>query len=75
MESLALAAAVVVLSIVILSAASVALSFTSLRLLSFAVGLVTVFSGGWLLSTLPHAWIMGGVVVVCGVVGMWRGWR
>lgn len=72
MASLALAAAVVILSVWGLAGVSLLLSFLGFRLAGAAFGFLSVAAGLWLLCVLPHAPFLGGVNLVAGGVAVWR---
>lgn len=68
MESLALAAAVVMLVVVGSSLAALASGLLRLRVLSWIFGFLSIAAGGWLLVTLPHMWFLP---AWCIGVGIW----
>lgn len=76
MASLALAAALVTLSILGLGLVAAGLSLAGWRTAGGVVGLLAVTSGLWLAVTLPHAVLLWVVPLAAGAwaVGRWA-WR
>lgn len=72
MESLALLAAVVMLSVWGVAGVSLLLSFLGMRLAGAVVGGVSVVAGAWLLFVLPHVPLLGLINIACGVVAIRR---
>lgn len=72
MESLALMAVLVMLSLWGVAAFSLLLSFVGFRMAGAAFGVLSLAAGLWLLCVLPHAPLLGGVNVLAGVVSVRR---
>lgn len=72
MESLALLAALVMLSLWGLAGASILLSLAGMRLAGAALGFLSVLAGVWLLFVLPGVPLLGAVNVLAGVVALRR---
>lgn len=72
MESLALAAAVVMLSICGVSLAALVAGIFRRPVLCWLFGGLSVLAGGWLWVTVPHLWPLA---AWCVLVGMWAVWR
>lgn len=70
MESLALAAAVVMLSLWGCAAGAIVCSYLQMRLMAAALGLLSILGGLWLLRTLPHAPLLWLINIAAGVVGL-----
>jgi len=72
MASLALAAAIVVLSLWFVAGASLVLSYLGFRLMGAIFGAMSAVAGIWLLCILPHAPLLGAINLVAGSVAIWR---
>jgi hypothetical protein len=72
MASLALAAAVVVLSLWFVAVASLVLSYLGFRLMGAIFGTMSAVAGIWLLCILPHAPLLGAMNLAAGFVAIWR---
>lgn len=72
MASLALAAAIVILSIWTTAALSLIFSFIGLRLLGAIFGTLSLIAGIWLLIILPHAPFLSIVNIIAGVISVKR---
>jgi hypothetical protein len=72
MASLALAAAVVMLSVWGLAALSLICSFLGFRFAGAVTGALSFAAGLWLLCVLPHVPFLGAVNLVAGGVAVWR---
>lgn len=66
MASLALAAAVVILSVWGVAGVSLIFTFSGFRLAGAVFGAVSVAAGAWLLCVLPHAPFLGAINLVAG---------
>jgi hypothetical protein len=75
MESLALLAAVVMLSVWGVAGASLLLSFLGFRRVGLALGVLSAAAGVWLLCVLPHVPLLGLLSLACGAVAVRRGFR
>lgn len=72
MESLALTAALVMLSVWALAALAVALSFLGWRLVGSLFGGLSVAAGAWLIYVLPHAPWLGAINLLAGSIAIVR---
>lgn len=72
MASLALAAAVVILSIWFIAALSLFFSFLGFKLLGMIFGVLSTTAGIWLLITLPHAPFLAAINLIAGAVSIRR---
>lgn len=72
MESLAIAAAVVMLSVWLVAFLSLFFSFIGLRLIGAIFGLLSIFAGVWLLITLPHAPFIAAINIIPGIISIRR---
>lgn len=72
MESLALMAVVVMLSLWGLAGSCLLVSFVGFRTLGAVLGFLSMLAGVWLLFILPHAPLLGLVNVVAGAVATRR---
>lgn len=72
MESLALLAALVILTMWGLAGASVILSLAGMKLAGAVLGGFSLVGGVWLLFVLPSAPILGAVNALAGVVALHR---
>lgn len=72
MESLALMAALVVISLWGVAAFSLLFSFLGFRLAGFGLGVLSLVAGVWLLLVLPHVPLLGAVNVLAGFVAVRR---
>jgi len=70
MESLALAAAAVMLSLWGCAAGALVCSYLQLRLMAAALGLLSTIGGLWLLRTLPHAPLLWVIQIAAGIIGL-----
>lgn len=72
MESLALVAVMVLLSILLIDAAAVGLTILGLRGMAICVGSLAMFAGLWLLLTLPGVNWLAVFSIGCGAFAIWR---
>lgn len=72
MASLALAVALIMISLWGLAGLSLLLTFLGFRVVGAALGLLSAAAGVWLLFILPHAPFFGLVNLVAGVVSIRR---
>ena len=72
MASLALLVGVIILSIWVMAAGSLILTFAGLRLPGAFMGVISIVAGVWLLLVLPHAPILGLINIVAGGVAVRR---
>lgn len=72
MASLALAAALVILSLWGLAAVSLLMTFVGFRAAGALFGILSMVAGVWLLCILPHAPFLGLVNLSAGGLAVWR---
>lgn len=70
MESLALLAALIIVSFWTVAGLSLLFAFFRLRILSLIFGCLSLAAGVWLIFILPHAPLLGIINIVCGLIGL-----
>lgn len=70
MESLALLAALIIISFWTVAGLSLLFSFFRLRILGLIFGCLSLAAGVWLIFILPHAPLLGIINIVCGLMGL-----
>lgn len=70
MESLALAAALVMFSFWTVAGLSLIFAFFRLKLLGVIFGWLSIAAGVWLIFTLPYAPFLGAINIACGLISL-----